>query len=203
MKQELDITIFSKRLKEARTEKGLTQKELAALSGVSTVMISSYERTDAEAGKNPSLSVVYSIASALDVSIDWLCGSSDVKELNGDIDYNRLFFEFSVYYFAGSGIVKKRKFYSNNKFKSITILTDDGDGNIIWNIPLINSIETKAVLQDILKIQNVWLSGIATKEMIDVLINNLCAKYKRMDIKNLLAYTIPKAGDENGNDQQA
>lgn len=77
MPNQIDMILFSKRLKEARTEKGMTQKELAAASGVSAVMISSYERTDTESGKNPSLSVVYAIAEVLNVSLDWLCGRSE------------------------------------------------------------------------------------------------------------------------------
>lgn len=81
MQKEIDMAVFAKRLKEARTERGLTQKELAALSGVSTVMISSYERTDAETGKNPALSSVFAIANALDVSIDWLCGLTEKPDV--------------------------------------------------------------------------------------------------------------------------
>lgn len=74
--KKLDMSLFAQRLKEARKSKGLTQKELSDLSGVSTVMISQYERSEITAGKNPALNNVYSIAAALEVSLDWLCGFS-------------------------------------------------------------------------------------------------------------------------------
>lgn len=74
MPSELNMTIFSKRLKEARTDKNMTQKELAEKTGVSSVMISAYESKNTSSGKNPALNNIYAIATALGVSIDWLCG---------------------------------------------------------------------------------------------------------------------------------
>ena len=79
MKNDLDMKVFGSRLKKARLEKGMTQKELSDLTGISTVMISSYERSDAETGKNPSLNNVYLLASVLGMSIDWLCGMVDER----------------------------------------------------------------------------------------------------------------------------
>lgn len=67
-----DLNIFSERLKEARQKAKLTQKQLAELSDVTAATISSYE---SEGGtKVPSLDKVISLAKALNVSIDWLCG---------------------------------------------------------------------------------------------------------------------------------
>lgn len=82
MPNELNMAIFSKRLKEARTDKNMTQKELSEKSGVSTVMISAYERNNTSSGKNPALNNIYAIATALGVSIDWLCGLTEKNELN-------------------------------------------------------------------------------------------------------------------------
>ena len=73
----MDIKIFCERLKKARKNKNLTQKELSSLSGVSAVMISAYENENAKTGKNPTLENVYLLAKQLGVSIDWLCGLSD------------------------------------------------------------------------------------------------------------------------------
>lgn len=66
---------LSSRIKELRTSMGLTQKEFAELINVSTVSVSSYE-TEA---KTPSLDMVISISRKCNVSIDWLCGLSDIK----------------------------------------------------------------------------------------------------------------------------
>ena len=82
MPNELNMTIFSKRLKEARADKNMTQKDLSEKSGVSTVMISAYERNNTSSGKNPALNNIYAIATALGVSIDWLCGLTEKNELN-------------------------------------------------------------------------------------------------------------------------
>lgn len=71
---------FSERLKEARLKRKMKITELAAIAGVSTVTISSYERE--EGAKVPSLDKAFVIAQALGVSLDWLCG---VDEQNGDI----------------------------------------------------------------------------------------------------------------------
>lgn len=70
---ELDRIAFGERLKEARTTKGYTQNELSEITGISKIMISSYENPNSKSGKNPTLNNVYLLAKALDVSIDYLC----------------------------------------------------------------------------------------------------------------------------------
>ncbi|MEE0059205.1 MAG: helix-turn-helix transcriptional regulator [Acutalibacteraceae bacterium] len=84
---QFDRITFAKRLKEARNNAGLTQNELANLTNISTIMVSAYENPNAKSGKNPTLSNVFFLASALNVSIDWLCGISVAKEPNrgGDL----------------------------------------------------------------------------------------------------------------------
>lgn len=52
----------------------MTQAELSGLSGVSLMMISAYETPDSVNGKNPKITNVVALATALEVSIDWLCG---------------------------------------------------------------------------------------------------------------------------------
>lgn len=64
---------FSTRIKELRTSKKLTQKELAETLNISTVSVSSYET----GVKTPSLDMMLNIAQKYNVSIDWLCGLSD------------------------------------------------------------------------------------------------------------------------------
>lgn len=83
MNEKLDMALFAQRLKQARNSKELTQKELSDLSGVSTVMISQYERSEISTGKNPALNNVYSLANALGVSIDWLCGLTGKSRESG------------------------------------------------------------------------------------------------------------------------
>lgn len=61
---------FAKKMKEVRGRNGLKQKDLAAKIGATPQTISAYEKK----GKTPTLENVASIAKALGVSLDWLCG---------------------------------------------------------------------------------------------------------------------------------
>lgn len=71
----MNTTIFAQRLKEARASAKLTQAELCKISGVTAATISAYESADGNKGKNPSLDNALKLAQALNVSLDWLCGS--------------------------------------------------------------------------------------------------------------------------------
>lgn len=74
-----DLTIFSKRLKEARQKAELTQAELAEKAGTTAATISSYESIGSI--KKASLDLVINFAKALNVSLDWLCGL-DKQDIN-------------------------------------------------------------------------------------------------------------------------
>ena len=76
----MDNNLFSERLKEARLTAKLKQTELAKLSGVTAATISAYERADDGKGKNPSLENALKLAQALNVSLDWLCGTTVSNE---------------------------------------------------------------------------------------------------------------------------
>ncbi len=65
-----EISGFGQRLKEQRTKKGLNQKELSSICGVSTQTISGYEK----GGKLPTIDNAARLAKALGVSLDWLAG---------------------------------------------------------------------------------------------------------------------------------
>ena len=61
------------KIKEIRTENGMSQKELAQLLGVSQTNIYNYEVGRTE----PSIEILIKLAKALNVSIDYLVGNSD------------------------------------------------------------------------------------------------------------------------------
>lgn len=76
----MTLTIFARRMKKAREDKGMKQNELAKAVGVTPTTISAYEKSDNEGnGKKPTLENAKSIAEALGVSIDWLCGITESK----------------------------------------------------------------------------------------------------------------------------
>ncbi len=77
-----DANVFAERLKKARSDKSLSQAELAEKVGVSTTTISSYEKS--KGSKVPALDKAQTIAEVLGVSLDWLCGltAPDSEEQN-------------------------------------------------------------------------------------------------------------------------
>lgn len=68
-------SVLCARLKLLRASKNLTQKEFAEKIGASSVSVSSYEI----GVKTPSLDMLLTIAKAFSVSLDWLCGFSELK----------------------------------------------------------------------------------------------------------------------------
>lgn len=70
---DIELQIFSDRLKKLRTELKLTQAQFVEGLGITSAALSAYEKNL----KNPSISVAKRIAEKYQVSIDWLCGLSD------------------------------------------------------------------------------------------------------------------------------
>lgn len=64
------------RIKELRTRKKLTQKQLAEKTGLSERGIQNYELGE----RVPTLQVAIALADFFDVSLDYLVGRSDVAE---------------------------------------------------------------------------------------------------------------------------
>lgn len=67
--------ILSKRIKELRQEKNLTQRQLAKIANTTPTSVSAYEKGQ----KTPSIEVLCNIANALETSVDWLCGNTESK----------------------------------------------------------------------------------------------------------------------------
>lgn len=64
------MTIFSKRLKKLRKNKGLKQQELAEILGIKRNTYSDWENGKTE----PSFENLIKLADLLEVSLDWLFG---------------------------------------------------------------------------------------------------------------------------------
>ena len=65
---------FGKRLTEMRKDKKLSQEEMAKKVGVHGAVIGRYERDEVK----PSIDMAAQIATALEVSLDYLVGNTDV-----------------------------------------------------------------------------------------------------------------------------
>ena len=67
--------ILAKRLKECRTNRGVTQQEVAIYCDITEKTYQNYELMTRE----PKLEILIRIADYYDVSLDWLVGRSDQK----------------------------------------------------------------------------------------------------------------------------
>ena len=76
----MDKKIFAHRLKSQRELCGLTQKQLAAVIGISERGYQHYE--SASSFKPPSSALLFSIAEALDTSVDYLFGRTANPKAN-------------------------------------------------------------------------------------------------------------------------
>ena len=75
---------FSKRLKELRTEKKLSQKQLGDYTGLGTTTIQAYELNN----RIPSITIAIVLARYFGVSLDYLCGLSDNRNSNNEVAPN-------------------------------------------------------------------------------------------------------------------
>lgn len=71
----MEIDVLAKRLKQCRTERGLTQNEVAIFCDITEKAYQNYERNRRE----PRLSILIRIADFYGVSIDYLVGRTDQK----------------------------------------------------------------------------------------------------------------------------
>ncbi len=74
-----ELSIFSERLKEIRTEMDISQRKMAELVGCTPATLSAYEKGT----KKPSLEIAKNIADKCKVSLDYLCGLSESKHIAG------------------------------------------------------------------------------------------------------------------------
>ena len=68
------IETFAKRMKTARLQHDIKQKDLAERIGVRSATISAYENENESKRATPSLENAFAIAKELNVSLDYLCG---------------------------------------------------------------------------------------------------------------------------------
>lgn len=74
---------FGNKLKELRTQNGLTQQQLATQLGVTKSVVSFYERQE----RTPSPDILRKLAAVFHVSSDFLLGIDTVKRLDiSDLD---------------------------------------------------------------------------------------------------------------------
>lgn len=89
---------FGIRLKQLRSERGLTQMQLGEKVNINYSTLSDYERGDKE---DPLMSTLRTLANFFNVSLDYMSGESDAREdiSTGGTQYGYVHdFNFSRYY---------------------------------------------------------------------------------------------------------
>lgn len=77
-----DFSILAVRIKKLRASLKMTQKDFSSFVGCTAATLSAYEN----GSKSPSLEIVKNIAEKCSVSIDWLCGLTEKKQYNEEIE---------------------------------------------------------------------------------------------------------------------
>lgn len=72
------IEVLAKRLKQCRKERGFTQREVAIYCDITEKTYQNYELMTRE----PKLEVLLKIADVFHVSLDYLAGRTDQKQVN-------------------------------------------------------------------------------------------------------------------------
>lgn len=163
---DMELQVFSDRLKLLRLSLGITQKDFAEKIGITASALSSYENNL----KNPSITVAKRIAETFNVSIDWLCGLTNEMNSEEDIktyaDLIRLFLKIQQLEFAPYNFYFKA-YRDYNSFKDLTnietgIFTRDEEFyTIIQNIQKMQSVLNDGTIDQ--NIYDTWLEGFLEK----------------------------------------
>lgn len=176
--KQLNMELFAKRLKTARTDKGITQKELSEKTGISSAMISAYESAGAKAGKNPTLNNIYIIANSLGVSIDWLCGSEKQEQ---EVTSEMLLSSIMELVFGEAGATISGEHDVECDKKGCPMFGEH------YTIEFILPMETffGSFLDDVIQIQGITIPEIVPDNLIKQIYQTFTDKYKQYDIKKL------------------
>lgn len=76
---------IAQRIRQARSDAGMTLQQIATAIGVTKSTVQRYEQGRIENVKQP---VIEAMARVLEVNPDWLLGRSDQRERESDLDFN-------------------------------------------------------------------------------------------------------------------
>lgn len=77
------MAIINERIKLIRTERNMTQDELAKKLGIDRSTISKWENPD---GTEPDSQTIAKLSEIFDVTTDWLLGRTDIRKFDLDIE---------------------------------------------------------------------------------------------------------------------
>lgn len=157
-------TIFSERIKELRNEKKLSQASFANLICTNQSTLSAYETGD----RLPPYETLIAIAQQCHVSIDWLCGISDIKSSSPKIETYTDLIKILMLLDETQNVPSKLTLYEHHQGSFCGISIDSH--NLSLNFSDKTLIEFYTEWQDILairekspsgqKLYNIWLKDI-------------------------------------------
>ena len=166
-----DKKIFAERIKENRNSRKETQKEFGTAVNNTAGTISAYENGT----KNPSLEVVANIANKCNISIDWLCGLSDKKQINRKIEtYSDIlsflyeitisdcdsFLGFSLHFQKDSNGIANRGIISFNDETMVNVLYDFDKIYYLYNTKTITDDMYTTLIEGLLKKYNHYINDL-------------------------------------------
>lgn len=148
-----ELSVFAERLRNLRNELGISQTEFVDGIGITASSLSAYEKNS----KIPSIGVVKKIAEKYNVSIDWLCGLSEDKQINQEIKtYSDLFKMLRKINNISENFCRFRSEYSeySNTYKGTVIFNNSVMAEILddWDI-MIGLYYGKSIDKEVL---NLW-----------------------------------------------
>lgn len=150
--------IIATRIKELRNSLNLTQNEFGSLINVAQTTLSSYEKGT----KTPNIETLYNISKKCEISLDWLCGLSNIQKTNNFTSYSDIF----------------RLLVNICKSININITTQETINNF-ENIYM-EPINKKLIdfLDKWLKIKDIYDDKTIDNETYEMVINSIIEKYK-------------------------
>ena len=171
-KKEQYAKAFSSHLRQLRSSMNMTQVQFAEHIHTTQTTLSSYENL----GKIPSLDVAITIAKECNVSIDWLCGLSENKELSPQINTYKKFFKLLIEFLSVEYYTDN---IEDNEHTHPIFLNKEGIDNNYKAFPLLLSYDSPTIkfLTDWEKIYNLFLSNTIDKELYMLWLNKELNKY--------------------------
>ena len=160
---------FAERLRMIQEQRGWTQSQLSEVVGISQGTISAYLNDQ----KSPTIDTAKNIATALGVSIGWLCGETEIQTLRGhSVKYSQLLtllHELIDIDFINGGF-------------SVDVASDDSKET---SFTTKDEIVTE-VFSAILRARRLYINGDLDREMYDAIVEKYIDKYS--------GQTVPVAG---------
>lgn len=176
----IDNKLSGVRIKELRTKMNMTQNDFCELINCTQATLSGYENGT----KNPSLDNLLIISEKCNVTMDWLCGLSDIQKTKNFESYSDIF-NLIVNICKSIDIAIDKRQYSENEY-DITLVA--------------NNLVLCEFLEKWTKIKSIYDDDTIDEDTYEIVIKSLVNKYQDHTLyykgykptdNSIIEYTIP------------